>query len=319
MGTWGETAFDNDAADDWIDVLLDANDAGPIVEALRAWQTKDRESDACCAALAAAEVVAAARGYPIDDLPEEVQEWLQEHSLQPNDALVYSAIHSAQEIVRESELADLWEGDESWRNAVAALVDRLAQARQSSAPASEPALPSKPAKELRQTIKILKGHGCGVEYNETKQVAQIHSFGALSGDEIPLLPDFAESLTHLRISSGDLQDEDLRPLESLPHLEFLDLSDNEELTDSCLRYLQRSTHLKDLRLNDTAISDKGMPVIAQFTGLTNLELQRCAITDAAVEHLAALPELIEVFLRGTQISENGLAQLKEANEFLGIY
>lgn len=166
--------------------------------------------------------------------------------------------------------------------------------------------------EQQKTIKELKSHGCGIEYGQDKQVCRIDSFGALTAAEIPLLLEFCDTLTHLLLQDAELTDDDVEPLAGLTQLEFLNLSDNEELTDACLPNLVPLTVLKDLRLNYMEITDAGLPVIAQFSHLENLELMGNAITDEGLKSLYGLKNLQQIFLRGTQVTKEGAERLDAA-------
>lgn len=73
MGTWGSSVFENDAAEDWMGELLEEGRSPLIDQALRAVERGSTEADDCAAALAAAEVVAAARGWPVRGFPKDLK------------------------------------------------------------------------------------------------------------------------------------------------------------------------------------------------------------------------------------------------------
>jgi len=312
MGAWGSGAFENDTAENWMDELIDADGPEPIRDALAEWDAD--ESDSCCIALAAAEVIAAACGHPAEDLPDEVREWLDEHEFQPDAKLITKARELTAATLKESELAELWEEteDDEWPQITQSLIGRLDKSLKPADGKNDPKQKTSSNKELQKTIKELKSHGCGIEYGEGKQVCRIDSFGALSAEELPLLLEFSETLTHLLLLNADLTDDDVEPLASLTQLELLNLSDNEELTDACLSKLLPLTQLKDLRLNCMEVTDEGLPVIAQFAHLENLELMGNAITDEGLKSLYGLKHLQQIFLRGTQVTEEGAKRLDEA-------
>lgn len=126
MGAWGVGHFENDTALDWVHTL----DEGEV-EVLRAAldvQGEDLDADVCSEALAAAEVVAAARGAPGSELPDEVHAWLERHgrALGAQDAARAHAL--VERIGQRSELQELFdEGgrDAEWHAAVDGLVQRL--------------------------------------------------------------------------------------------------------------------------------------------------------------------------------------------------
>src|SRR5881398_3493769 len=115
MGAWGTGNFQNDDALDWI---FDVGDIEDVREALQAVadEPADSEIDAptCCGALAAAEMVAASKGAPTKELPDEVLDWVKRHGdkCTPSDVALASA--AASRIESASELKDLF--DEGGRN-----------------------------------------------------------------------------------------------------------------------------------------------------------------------------------------------------------
>jgi hypothetical protein len=319
MGAWGSGTFENDTAEDWMDLLIASDGPEPIHDAFSEWDAD--ESDSCCIALAAAEVIAAAAGRPADDLPDEIREWLDEHDFQPEETLITQARDITAATLKESELAELCaeSEDDDWSRVIQGLIDRLEKSLKSGKNKKSAPKKASSSKEQQKTIKELKNHGCGIEYGEGKQVCRIDSFGALTASELPLLLEFSDTLTHLLLQNAELTDDDVEPLGSLTQLVFLNLSDNEELTDACLPKLLPLTELKDLRLNYMEITDDGLSVIAQFSQLENLELMGNAITDEGLKSLYGLQNLQQIFLRGTQVTEEGAKALDEALNGVSYY
>jgi hypothetical protein len=133
MGAWGAGNFENDTALDWVCELEQATDLGVVKSAIADVLNCDAylDADQGSTGLAAAEVVAALRDKPPDDLPEEVSAWVQAHSVTPDDALVQDC-HKAVARIRdadESELKELWSEDQDslaeWRAALDGLLARL--------------------------------------------------------------------------------------------------------------------------------------------------------------------------------------------------
>lgn len=132
-GGWDVGAFDNDDALDWVWELTESDDLSVIEEALDAAINTSGylEAPTGSIALAAAEVVAALKGRPRAELPDEVMSWVADHKLGVDDQLVASA---KQAIVRvrnaeSSELAQLWSDSEEllgqWHKDLADLALRL--------------------------------------------------------------------------------------------------------------------------------------------------------------------------------------------------
>lgn len=132
MGSWGNGSFENDEALDWV-WLLDDDEAGNVPrDTLRvvADMRDDEEPEApeCERALAAAEVVAAARGRPAPVLPPEVTAWLDLHRERVTPELEAIALRAVARIRDRSELRELWqEGSEfhAWFGMIAILESRL--------------------------------------------------------------------------------------------------------------------------------------------------------------------------------------------------
>jgi len=127
MGAWGAGNFENDDALDWLAVLqaegLPA--AGAAIQDVLTLADDYLEAPTCCAALAAAEVIAALRGRPASRLPDELVEWLDRVSGDPGEELTTNARNAVDAIRRSSELRELWEDDEEWKQEVDGLYARL--------------------------------------------------------------------------------------------------------------------------------------------------------------------------------------------------
>jgi hypothetical protein len=129
MGAWSIEHFDNDAALDW---LYDFS-MNPSVQALEdtfkaVANTEDYiESDDGSAVLAAAEVIAAAKGKKSTAYPEDTEVFSR---LKISPELIARALQAIDIVSRQdnSELKELWqESDEydDWQKAVNELKERL--------------------------------------------------------------------------------------------------------------------------------------------------------------------------------------------------
>jgi hypothetical protein len=79
------------------------------------------------------------------------------------------------------------------------------------------------------------------------------------------------------------------------------------------------TELRVLDLDDTAVTDEGLASLAKLPKLQVLRLSRTKVTDAGFnKHLAELPTLTEVSLRGTQVATPTLRKWKKAGTALNI-
>lgn len=132
MGTWGITAFDNDAAMDWLAELEVSTDAQLLVEAFNAVldEAEYIEVDVAQCAVAAAEVVAAFKGATSEHLPESASHWVMAHIEVVNfEPLVPVAFSAVRRVLEDSEAAELWaeEGIGEWEREMAGLIERLEQ------------------------------------------------------------------------------------------------------------------------------------------------------------------------------------------------
>lgn len=132
MATWGSGSFQNHLAADWIAELEDANDWTPVREALQAVSADEtaRDADACCLAIAAADVVAVGRGRPPEeDIPASVTAYTKRvGSTGIDDELLSLANRAVMRVFEESDLRDQWEEGndfDSWQSTMGDLLDRL--------------------------------------------------------------------------------------------------------------------------------------------------------------------------------------------------
>ena len=130
MGSWGMGNFDNDTALNWVSDFVDNPKPGMVDEALRNMGDAKKQQDTAAneKALAAAEVVAAMKGSPSEELPAELDDMLQSFKVKPNRELLQLARQATLAVKTQSELRELWEttGDmEIWLEHVDDLLGRL--------------------------------------------------------------------------------------------------------------------------------------------------------------------------------------------------
>ena len=138
MGAWGVKNFDNDGAADFAHDVYDSGKKVIKKSFLKIVDSKDDYLDAsdCEEALAAAEIVAAAKGKPSEDLPKEMKKWLAKNDVLTFKKSLFSkkvdivnlAEQSVNKIITYSELKELWEETddfETWNNIQADLIKRL--------------------------------------------------------------------------------------------------------------------------------------------------------------------------------------------------
>ncbi|MBA3452841.1 MAG: DUF4259 domain-containing protein [Deltaproteobacteria bacterium] len=131
MGSWGTGAFDNDTACDWSNDLLDAEDLSFVQDTLSSVHELDDDeldADLGAEALAACEVVARLQGRAgrKDANTAIVDCWVRAHPVRPPAELVELATHVIDRVVQVSELAQRWQGDQTWRASMQDLRRRVA-------------------------------------------------------------------------------------------------------------------------------------------------------------------------------------------------
>ena len=132
MGGHGVGSFQNADAQAWVAELVESDGADLVEAALD--DVTEGDPDAligateAAIAIAAAEVVAAARGKPRKDIPEPVRSWTKAKHLAHHYDLGRRARLAVERVLTDSELAEAWdetEDAEAWRADVAALLARL--------------------------------------------------------------------------------------------------------------------------------------------------------------------------------------------------
>lgn len=131
-GAWESGSFDNDDALDWASQCARSKGASLILTTLNAALVDGYlEAPECSAAIAAAEVVAAANDKAISSLPREVGVWLEQQQRLEIAKLAPLATKAVSRILYgpQSELQELWQENKkdfpAWRNHMLSLIVRL--------------------------------------------------------------------------------------------------------------------------------------------------------------------------------------------------
>ena len=132
MRTWSAKSFGNEQSLDWLADLVEESDPYFIHNTfeivLECSDVEEPEAWDCNSALAAAEIVAAARGNPPDEFPLGAQKWLIQNPLHLDDELLSLAVKAVRKIETHSELKRLWDANEhrlEWHESIADLKNRL--------------------------------------------------------------------------------------------------------------------------------------------------------------------------------------------------
>ena len=129
MGTWAVSSFGNDAAGDWVIDLANNPTYAFLRQTLQDSIDAPEDSDTNACAVAAAEVLCIIDGHLPGDYQEVAHNLsspvtiLQQQPI-PGD-LPALAINCLKSILEDSELKELWEGDEEWIDDIQRLMNQL--------------------------------------------------------------------------------------------------------------------------------------------------------------------------------------------------
>lgn len=130
-GAWESGSFDNDDAMDWVAMCARSSGASVVGKALeKSLKPAYLEAPEASEAIAAAEVVAAARGKPNPKLPKALGAWLEGQSKEEIARLAPVASRAVDRILtgKGSELQELWKESKSyasWQGHMRDLSGRL--------------------------------------------------------------------------------------------------------------------------------------------------------------------------------------------------
>ena len=88
------------------------------------------------------------------------------------------------------------------------------------------------------------------------------------------------------------------------------------VTDDGLEHLKQMKQLETLGLSAPGVTDRGLEVVSELSGITSLYLRGTQVSDAGLQHLRRLTRLYILDLSETDVSDRGLQHLAE-NKNLG--
>ncbi len=128
MASWGTGSFENDDAQSFLQELHQ-KEPGDLKSALaEAAGTDYLQAPAGSMVVAAAEVVATAKGAPPQSVPREISEWVCKVEGAPSGEMIELARTAVSKVRLNSELKDLWleaEGLNEWSATLRDLEQRL--------------------------------------------------------------------------------------------------------------------------------------------------------------------------------------------------
>lgn len=291
MGAWGEEVFENDSAEEWGEQLTSQNGTAFVLRPLRSI-AKTRvglvlEADSCACALAAAEVIAAAQGYPCRGLPEEINEWLAKKVFVPGTEEVQLARDAVARIASGSELKELWDDDRAWSTGLKKLLERLERTPK----------PRKPS--TRKSATKMSDVGT-VKLSEIRKIAKQRKGGLAVINGEPNYLGFDGAILKDLMAVGNCPD--------CQRLKSLEIG-GRGITDRGMESIGRLTGLRELDLDAPSVTDAGMSNLASMTGLETLLIRRSQVTDVGLEHLAQLRSLKSLHVHKSAVTPRGLTQL----------
>mgnify|MGYP001952173125 CR=1 FL=1 len=84
-----------------------------------------------------------------------------------------------------------------------------------------------------------------------------------------------------------------------------------QLTDAGVPELKTLQSLQVLWLDRTSVSEAGLEWITGLSGLRELGLRNCPVGDGLVELVSNVPQLGVLNVFGTQLTEEGVAELRK--------
>jgi hypothetical protein len=128
MPGWGTGSFENDDAQAFLTALA-SKAPSELKEILaRADQEDYLQAPDASAVIAAAEVVASAKGSPSNAAPKQIQDWISNIEGAPSEEMIELACRAVDKVRMNSELKDLWlqaEGLNEWSASLRDLEERL--------------------------------------------------------------------------------------------------------------------------------------------------------------------------------------------------
>lgn len=109
-------------------------------------------------------------------------------------------------------------------------------------------------------------------------------------------------------------DRDMADLELFPTLSSITLNAGNKVTDQGLARLHELVSLQSFRLHtNSQVSDNGMQHLAKAKTLRSIRFfDVVAVSDTGLKHLKQLTNLESILIQGTQVTEDGIADLKKA-------
>lgn len=303
MGAWGEAVFECDAAEEWAEQLISQGNTAmvlkPLTSVVKTSAGSVLEVDLCAQGLAAAEVIAAALGYPCRGLSEEIRDWLGERDFALSPADIKLARDAVTRISTSSELRELWENTRSWSTGLRKLVERLDRDPKPRKPTQRTSAPRKAAPRKSADQSNSKD-AATVKLSEIRKIVRQRKGGLAIISGKPDYLGFDGAIVRDLVAIGNCPD--------LQLLKILDVA-GRGITDRGVEAIARLANLQELTLDAPNVTDTGIAHLRSLSNLKRLNIKRGQITDAGLEHLAALTSLRVLYMDKSAVTPSGLNKL----------
>lgn len=110
---------------------------------------------------------------------------------------------------------------------------------------------------------------------------------------------------------GNVSDDWLAKIKSLPRLKELYISASKDVTERGMAHLAEIKSLESLEFYSFHLPDPALAPLAGLPKLSELSVTEAKLTDAALPHIGALMGLKKLRLKGNQITDAGMEYLKD--------
>lgn len=151
-----------------------------------------------------------------------------------------------------------------------------------------------------------------------KSLENVHLFGVTLDDESLRQVSKLPKLGTLSFSLSEIGNAELASIATAPELRELRIMFAGGITDTRLAGLEHARKLECLVLSYAPITDEGLVHFKALPNLREIDLTGTRLTNAAIPKLASLSALETVNLEGTEITVKGLTELRERRPNLNV-
>jgi len=182
------------------------------------------------------------------------------------------------------------------------------------APASGSIGSLKPSATASASIQSILGLEGTVDGSDPAGAAVADAKGA--GEALPEVAPADEAAVATAVADGFI----VRKVAQDSNLLSVDYASRKPLTPESLEHLASlAPNILRLNLRAAGVTDAGVKVIATFTHLRDLRLEKNDITDEGAKALASLTSLTSLNLTGTRITDKGFSELARLGHLQAVY